>query len=99
MKLSCTLFFLTIVSPEGGVSVDPVVASTGRGDLVTLTCSALGGPRNSILWVQTSSGQQLSSEVSLTLNVSSGADGGPYRCSVTNEAGNGNAEAVINGNE
>ena len=64
-----------------------------------LTCTGLGGPRNIYSWVQLSSSLQLSSEVSLNVSVSSGRDGGVYRCSVSNDAGNDTADAIIKGNE
>ena len=75
------------------------MASTERGDTVTLTCSSLGGPGNTFSWIQPPSNTPISSEASLNVSVSSGRNGGVYRCSVRNEAGNDSTDAIINGNE
>ena len=85
------------MSPEGGVTVEPQVSNTQRGDSVTLSCTVLGGPRNAISWLHPPSDQELSSEPSLSVSVSGGGDGGLYTCSAANEAGNGSADATING--
>ena len=95
IQLCC--HFLTPVSPEGGVSVEPQVSNTQRGDSVTLSCTVLCGPRNAISWLHPPSDQELSSEPSLSVSVSGGGDGGLYTCSAANEAGNGSADATING--
>ena len=87
------------MSPQGGVRVQPQVTDSELGDSATLSCSALGGPRNTISWLRPHSSQQLSSEASLVVAVSGGGDGGVYTCSVTNDAGSGSADATINGNE
>lgn len=85
------------VSPEGGVTVEPSMPSVERNESITLTCSSQGGPRNTFTWTRPSTGLQLSSESSLAVAVSSGVDGGVYRCYVDNDAGSDTADANIIG--
>ena len=87
------------VSPQGGVNIEPSMATVERGETITLACSSLGGPGNTFTWTQLSTGLQVSSEESLTVSVSSGADGGVYQCLVENDAGNDTADATVIGND
>lgn len=86
-----------IVSPQGGVSIEPAMPTVERGESIILTCTALGGPGNIFSWTQSSTALVISSEAVLTVSISSGGDGGVYRCSVENDAGNGNAFTTIIG--
>ena len=96
MNVCCDVCIHT-VSPEGGVSVEPSMPSVERNESVTLMCSSQGGPRNTFAWIRPSTGLHLSSESSLTVAVSSGVDGGVYRCYVENDAGCDSADANIIG--
>lgn len=78
--------------------VTPTFSSGERDRVVTLECSTLGGPGNTFTWTHVPTGQEISSNQSLTVQISSGMDGGAYRCSVENEAGSGMTEATIFGN-
>ena len=77
--------------------MEPSMASVERNESVTLTCSSQGGPRNTFKWTRPSTGLQVSSESSLVVAVSSGVDGGVYRCHVENDAGSDTADATIIG--
>ena len=66
---------------------------------MTLECSALGGPGNTFTWTHVPTGQEISSNQFVTVQVASGLDGGTYRCLVENEAGSGMAESTIFGND
>lgn len=79
------------------MSVEPPITTADRGQTLTLVCSSQGGPGNTFKWTQLSTGIQVSSEDSLTIHVSSGDDGGVYRCSVENDAGSDTADATIIG--
>ena len=85
------------MSPQGGVGIQPSMLTIERGETETLECFVLGGPGNTFAWMQLSTGQQISSEQSLTVTVSSGADGGMYRCSVQNAAGSDTADSTVIG--
>ena len=41
-----------LVSPVGGVSVDPVFRTVDNGSNATFTCSVRGGPNNMIAWIR-----------------------------------------------
>ena len=41
-----------LVSPVGGVSVDPVLHTVDNGSNATFTCSVRGGPNNMIAWIR-----------------------------------------------
>ena len=41
-----------LVSPVGGVSVDPVFHTVDNGSNATFTCSVRGGPNNMIAWIR-----------------------------------------------
>ena len=79
--------------------VTPASSSGERDRVVTLECSTLGGPRNTFTWTHVPTGQETSSNQSLTVQVVNGMDGGTYRCLVENEAGSGMAESTIFGND
>ncbi len=88
---------LYTVSPEGSVTVLPKITNSFQGDIVTLTCSAMGGPRNLFLWTRLYNSFVVGNMSSLTVSVSSATDGGQYRCDVTNLAGNDSETTTLNG--
>ena len=66
-----------------------------RGDNVTLTCSARGGPDNMFQWQK--NGADLSGENQTTLQLTDidATDGGEYTCVVSNAAGNDSTNVTL----
>ena len=91
--------FSLAVSPEGSVNVeiDPSKVVYDEGDDLLLTCSALGGPSNTIQWQRNN--MILINETESVLNrsdITATVDGGVYSCLVTNDAGSGMDTATVN---
>ena len=76
------------MSPEGSVEVSPLNETFNRGDNVTFTCSARGGPDNTFQWLR--NGTELVDETSEIFFIPeiSFIDGDEYTCMVSNAAGN-----------
>ena len=72
------------VSPEGSVEVSPLNETFDRGDNVTFTCSARGGPDNTFQWLR--NGTELVNEF-IFIPAISFMDGNEYTCVVSNAAG------------
>ena len=95
------------MSPLGSILVSPANATVDNGGNTTFTCTANGGPVNTIYWVRasTSSGlgsgnlQQLinvSSDPTLTISsINATVDGGNYMCVVVNQAGQETANVTL----
>ena len=86
-------------SPEGGVSITPVGVVYDEGDNVTLSCSAEGGPGNTLQWLK--NGKDIGSIISgsennLTLTSITIDDGAVYTCEASNAAGTGSASVSLN---
>ena len=84
--------FLVIptVSPSGSVSF----LATTNGNMVTLSCSAQGGPGNT--FSITHSGVEQSATSTLVVDTTDPLVGGLYQCEVTNAAGSDSATASVN---
>ena len=52
------------VSPNGSVSVDPILRIVDNGSDTTFTCSARGGPNNTIAWIRSFNESQLQTLIS-----------------------------------
>ena len=52
------------VSPNGSVSVDPILRIVDNGSDTTFTCSARGGPNNTIAWIRSFNESQLQALIS-----------------------------------
>ena len=98
------------MSPLGSILVSPANATVDNGGNTTFTCTANGGPGNTIYWVRastinSSSGlgsgnlQQLinvSSDPTLTISsINATVDGGNYMCVVVNQAGQETANVTL----
>ena len=98
------------MSPLGSILVSPANATVDNGGSITFTCTANGGPGNTIYWVRAStitssnglgSGnlqQPINVSSDPTLNISSinaTVDGGHYMCVVVNQAGQENASVTL----
>ena len=77
----------------GDVAARPAVVE--YGDVLTLNCTASGGPDNMFYWFK----DNVFLEVSNFLNITtvSAADGGLYECVVNNTAGSSTANITVNG--
>ena len=75
------------VSPFGTVFVTLERRILFTHQFVTFSCASLGGPSNTIQW--SLSGVDLPGENGASLNVTrvDAADGGTYKCTVSNRAG------------
>ena len=87
--------YLCAVSPEGSVNVTSSGEVYSETDTAVLNCSHLGGPDNTIQWLR--DGSVLSGETQDTY-VTEGllVAGEVFTCMVTNAAGEGIAEIVLN---
>ena len=64
---------------------------------VTYTCYADGGPGNSYQWIRLRDNEVVSMTQNLTLDNTDPLDGGEYRCTISNDAGNLDTLATLNG--
>ena len=67
------------------------------GDVVTLNCTASGGPDNMLHWYKDNILLQENDENILDITSVNAADGGLYECVVNNTAGNSTANVTIHG--
>ena len=84
------------VSPNGSISVTPLLLNSFNGDSVQFTCTAQGGPGNEFAWRYLRTGETVSTTQQMNLT-SDESVGGQYQCEVFNLAGNGTASATLNG--
>ena len=84
------------MSPNGTV-VTPATETLSVNGSVTFTCVAQGGPNNVFQW--SLDGVDLPGEngTSLSKTEVDAADGGTYRCTVSNAAGMDQASALLRG--
>ena len=95
MQLKLYILYIT-VSPEGSVNVTPPSVSADRGDVVSFTCSAEGGPGNQFTWVRRlAEATVVGNTPELTIDGVTIHDGGYYECTVENRAGSGNSTATL----
>ena len=96
-------FYYYVVAPydvmitadfTGDVEARPAVVE--YGDVVTLNCTASGGPDNLLLWYKDDVLLQRDKNI-LNITSVSAADGGLYECVVNNTAGNSTASITIYG--
>ena len=80
---------------DGDVAARPIIAE--YGDVVTLNCTAFGGPNITFLWYKNDVLLEGSDENILNITAVSAADGGLYECVVNNTAGNSTANITIYG--
>ena len=85
------------VSPEGSIEISPKNISTTFNSLVSLTCSALGGPENVFEWRK--KGEVISTSPVLEFTMITSSDGAVYQCTVSNAAGNDTTTATITGKQ
>ncbi len=83
----CSCVLVAAVSPFSTVNVAPHNSSYHLGDEATLSCTSLGGPNNTFLWVH--NGSILTHGPRLTLTNITARDGGVYTCVAINNAGIG----------
>ena len=85
---------LPVVSPEGSVSVSPQEAVTSRGDNISLSCFAQGGPNNTYVWEK--DGISIRGNNSThNVRITDASFGGNYTCTVTNVAGTDMASTTL----
>ena len=77
--------------------MDPVEVTISYSDDVTFNCSGLGGPDNEFEWTFLSSGDIVSNSSELFLESVTFSEKGQYQCVVSNDAGNGSAISILNG--
>ena len=96
----CRLYSFFTVSPEGGVVITPVGVVYEEGDNVTLMCTSLGGPDNSIQWLKDGkifrNVVNCSSNTIRLIDISVIGDGAIYTCVASNAAGSGSADISLN---
>ena len=73
------------MSPQGAVA--------NIGEAIILTCSALGGPSVSYVWVR--NGDLIGNESIHSVMVADASSGGNYTCTVNNVAGNDSASTTL----
>ena len=85
------------MAPSGTVVVTPATETLSVNGSVTFTCMAQGGPSNVFQW--SLDGVDLPGESGTMLSVTGvdAADGGSYRCTVSNAAGVGRDIATLFG--
>ena len=79
---------------NGDVTVRQIIVE--YGDVVTLNCTASGGPDNMLLWYKDDVLLQRNNNI-LNITTVSAADGGLYECVINNTAGNSTANITIYG--
>ena len=79
----------------GNVTARPAVVE--YGDVLTLNCTASGGPDNMFYWFKDDALLQRNDNNILNITTVSAADGGLYECVVNNTAGNSTANITIYG--
>ena len=87
---------LCITVVPGELRIDTTPSNfLNRGDNVTLTCSASGGPNNVFQWQK--DGADLLGENQFTLQLTdvNATDGGEYTCVVSNAAGNDSTSTTL----
>ena len=81
--------------------VNSNITNSFNGSMVTLTCSARGGPDNTFSWTYVRTGDVVATEMTDTsFQYNFTADimsGGEYLCTVSNGAGNETVSAIVNG--
>ena len=87
----------SLVSPEGSVVASPRDVSSERGLEQTFTCDASGGPGNTFLWTRLLDSVVVSRTSQLNVVVNNSYNGGEYRCTVQNDAGNDTDTVVLRG--
>ncbi len=91
------LILIPTVSPESSVTIVPNTINSFQGEIQNFTCSAMGGPGNMFSWIKVYDNAIVGDMSNLTVNVNGAADGGQYRCEVSNQAGNDSQVAILNG--
>ena len=79
---------------NGDVEATPAVVE--YGDVLTLNCTASGGPDNMFFWYKDDILFQSGNNI-LNITAVSAADGGLYECVVNNTAGNSTSNITIYG--
>ena len=78
------------------MNVTPPSVSADRGDVVSFTCSAEGGPGNQFTWVRRlAEATVVGNTPELTIDGVTIRDGGYYECTVENRAGSGSSTATL----
>ena len=85
-----------IVSPAGSVNATPETFNASPNESSRFTCSAEGGPDNTLQWTYTRDNSTVSNEPLLLLT-STAMVGGDYQCRVSNQAGNEAVNVTLNG--
>ena len=80
---------------DGDVEARPIIVE--YGDILTLNCTASGGPDNMLHWFKDDVLLEGNNENTLDISAVSAADGGLYECVVNNTAGNSTANITIYG--
>ena len=88
--------FAIVVSPFGGVSIEPPVANVSFKGNATFECSSGGGPDNEFQWINLQTGDIVHIGPQLNIDSVIFTDGGEYECQVSNIAGFGSAVAALN---
>ena len=84
---------LTIVSPEGSVTVSVSSNISSVGSNVSFLCSTMGGPGNTYIWMKDE--KIIGNEDTLDVTDIDASSGGSYACLVSNAAGNGSASTTL----
>ena len=71
--------------------------NTHVGELVIMTCDALGGPGNVFMWTRTLEAVVVGNSSVINITIDSAFDGGVYSCYVSNAAGYEDSSVTING--
>ena len=76
---------------------NPTIDEASVNSMVTLTCSAEGGPSNSFEWTRLSDNSIVDSVQAITLDSSDPSNLGDYQCTITNLAGRTSTTVTLTG--
>ena len=81
------------------MQASPCDVSSERNQTYTFDCTAMGGPNNAFSWTRLLDDQVVSGTSALTVVVDDADNGGDYRCTVQNAAGNDTDDITLRGIE
>ena len=84
------------MSPIGSTNILPTLINGRVGEDYTANCTAKGGLNNQFLWTYLRTGSTVSRNAILNVSNASILDGGSYKCSVSNPAGNDSEIFTLN---
>ena len=88
---------MNTVSPFGSVTADPSEITIPFNGKAVFNCSALGGPDNQFTWTYLNTGDIVSNESDLIIEMATLNNAGEYECTVSNSAGSESVTTDLNG--